>query len=237
MLGFIGLAGGLGFLASFALLHAGLQTLAVRYGLAALAGYGGFFLGIRVWLWLRKRPAREDESGAADTGADPLDIISFGSGGGGRSTRPFRFGGGGGFSGGGAGGRFDWATESPQPSKVKRFLTQLAKDDDDDGGGGGGGGGAVLLVVAVVVLLVIVVASVVSVVAQAPDLLAEVLVDGAIAGAAFRGLRDVPRRSWAEGVLRRTWKPMLALTTAVVGFGALVQVLRPGADSIGDLLP
>ncbi len=70
-----------------------------------------------------------------------------------------------------------------------------------------------------------------SVVWAAPQLLAEILVDGAIAGGAYRKLR---RGNWAGGVVRRTWKPMLAIFVAFVLLGVAGHYFNPDADSIGD---
>jgi hypothetical protein len=71
-----------------------------------------------------------------------------------------------------------------------------------------------------------------SVVWAAPQLLAEILVDGAIAGQAYRRLRT---GSWSGGVVRRTWKPMLAIFVAFVALGFAGHHFNPNADSIGDL--
>src|SRR5688500_5100123 len=51
MLLLVALTGGAGFLASYGLLHAGLETLAWRYGLAVAIAYVFFLL--LLWLWLR----------------------------------------------------------------------------------------------------------------------------------------------------------------------------------------
>jgi hypothetical protein len=77
---------------------------------------------------------------------------------------------------------------------------------------------------------------VVTVVVGAPGLLAELLLDGVIAGAAYRRLRQVPLQHWLHGVVRRTWKPVLALTLSLVAAGLAAQWLAPSADSIGDFL-
>ena len=75
-----------------------------------------------------------------------------------------------------------------------------------------------------------------TVVVGAPGLLAELLLDGVIAGAAYRRLRQVPLQHWLHGAVRRTWKPMLALTLTLVAAGLVAQWLRPAAHSIGDFL-
>ena len=68
---------------------------------------------------------------------------------------------------------------------------------------------------------------------QAPYLLAEIIVDSLVAGAAYGRLRQI-KRDWAFGIARRTWKPALAITAAFVLLGWAGDTLQPGADSIGD---
>src|ERR1044072_9117393 len=51
MLLLVSLTGGAGFLASYVLLHAGVETLSSRYGLSVAIAYV-FFLML-LWLWLR----------------------------------------------------------------------------------------------------------------------------------------------------------------------------------------
>jgi hypothetical protein len=47
----VSLTGGAGFLASYGLLHAGMETLSWRYGLSVGIAYG--FILLLLWLWLR----------------------------------------------------------------------------------------------------------------------------------------------------------------------------------------
>ena len=81
-----------GFLASFALLHAGVLSMALRYPLAV--GCAFIVLLLQLWLWLRLRHWRRDV-------ADMLDIP------GGIDVAPGECGRGGTFDGGGASGNFD----------------------------------------------------------------------------------------------------------------------------------
>src|SRR5687767_7453502 len=90
MLLLVSLTGGAGFLASYALLHAGVETLSWRYGLAVAIAY--LFFLLLLWLWLRTDlanydgfedvlvevadavPARRGDSGGRweDTTSEPL---------------------------------------------------------------------------------------------------------------------------------------------------------------------
>jgi len=57
----VSLTGGIGFLASFVLLHTGFETLSWRYGLSVAIAYVFFLL--LLWLWLRTGAARYDDLG------------------------------------------------------------------------------------------------------------------------------------------------------------------------------
>src|ERR1700750_205889 len=50
MLGLVVVTGGVGFLASFAMLHAGVRSMAVRYPIATCLGYAAFLGLIRLWI-------------------------------------------------------------------------------------------------------------------------------------------------------------------------------------------
>lgn len=95
-------------------------------------------------------------------------------------------------------------------------------------------GGLALLLVGAVALASV--GAAVSVVYNAPALLAEVLLDGAIATVAYRRLRVRGEAHWTTGVVRRTWKPALAILIAMTVLGIMIPVLVPGADSVGDVL-
>lgn len=55
MSGVLGLAGGIGFLSSVAMLHAGLEKMWIRYPLAVLVGWGAFLGLVRLWVALEGR--------------------------------------------------------------------------------------------------------------------------------------------------------------------------------------
>src|SRR4051794_32270032 len=70
MLGFVIVTGGAGFVTSYALLHAGVRSMALRYPIAAAIGYAAF-LGL-VWIWLRRY--RLDAKVRADQGRHHVDL-------------------------------------------------------------------------------------------------------------------------------------------------------------------
>jgi hypothetical protein len=228
-------SGGLaGFLTSAVLLAAGLRSMAWRYGLAALVGYGIFLLGLRLWLSLhgRQRPKLEDAADALDLAPTPGAEPSAAS----EGAPEFQFGGGGGFSGGGAGGTFDSAGISDAAAAAEVASGASGTGDVADAVSALDEGAAIVIPVLIVSFVVVGLVGVVTVLVGAPGLLAELLLDGLIAGTAYRRLRQVPVQHWLHGAVRRTWKPMLALTLTLVIAGLVAQQLTPAADSIGDLL-
>jgi hypothetical protein len=74
------------------------------------------------------------------------------------------------------------------------------------------------------------------VIADAPALLAEVVLDGLISAGLFRRLRRLEDRTWIGSAVRATWKPFLLVLILVVGTGVALGIIAPGARSLGDLL-
>ncbi|UJB21287.1 MULTISPECIES: hypothetical protein [Lysobacter] len=70
----------------------------------------------------------------------------------------------------------------------------------------------------------------------APGLMAELLLDVALAGGLYRRLRRIESRHWLSTVLRRTALPFLgvALIAGLAGYAGAHYA--PGADSIGDVI-
>jgi len=117
---------------------------------------------------------------------------------------------------------------------------------DNDGGsagsdwsfGDGDGEGAIIavVIVAAVALLGVLFAAF-SIISAAPVLLAELLVDVALAGGLYRHVRRIDReRHWLKTALARTLWRFAAVAALFAAVGWVAARLVPGADSIGDLL-
>lgn len=227
MLGLVSVASSVGFLLTAGMLHVGITAPGVRYPLAAFGGYVAFFILIRMWLAWRRG---EDGWDIQPDGTAPYDLSS-----GGVDPTP-TFGGGGGFGGGGSSASFgapgDTSALVGHAAEVKASVAETAL-----GAVGEADEGIVVLVPLVIAgALIVGLGASVSVLYEAPALFAEVLLDGAIATAVYGRLRLRSTEHWSSGVMRRTWKPMLAITVALLGLGIAIPFLVPGADSIGDLL-
>ena len=229
----VSLTGGAGLLASFLMLHAGVNNMALRYPLALLVAYGFFLL--LLWLWLRTKA--DDWTDVPDPGID-LPLPS------GRGAPVWTPGGGGNFGGGGASGHFD----APAPVHVlspaqSPSVTASLQDGASDGLGDSlGSVGDVadadelmipLLVVALAVGLAL---SSFYIIYSAPTLFAELLLDGALAATLYRRLRGIETRHWVSTALRRTVLPfaLTAVFLSAVGWG--LHQLAPGAQSVGDAI-
>jgi hypothetical protein len=217
-----------GFLASVVLLWVGLRYMPIRYALAWAAGYVVFLSLMNRWL------GRHSSSWLVDRVTDGLDlpdgVISGGSRAMGRTADTlFR---GGRSGGGGASGSFDAAGAAPQVQPLPMLTSStgsgeskwksLDLDDAED----------VLPVLAIAAIVAVIVACA-SVIWQSPQMLAELLADGAAAGVAYKGLR-ASAGDWTVSLLRRTCLPAVAILVVFVLLGVAGHELQPGADSIGD---
>lgn len=220
-----------GFLSSAIMLWMGLRDMPARYALASLIGYGVFLFLMNRWLGHHHRRTFVEDLVDAGTSIDlPGGLLRSGTRAAGRGADGlFR---GGRSGGGGASASFDTVGAAPanpilpimgapaEKGSSKGFSLDL---DDADGAL------PLLAVVAIVVGLV----ACVSVIWSAPQMLGELLADGAAAGAAYQGLRH-SRGDWTLGIIRRTWLPatVILVTFVLLGFAGLH--FKPGADSIGD---
>jgi hypothetical protein len=212
-MGLIVLVTGLaGFLASFALLHAGIQNMAVRYPLAV--GFAFIALLLQLWAWLRLRHRWHE---------DVIDVLGELPSGGSNSAAPVS-GHGGSFDGGGASGNFDLPcgdvlgdSVEAAASAEEAAIPLLA-----------------LIGMAAVALSMVLLAG--SLVMSAPVLFAELLVDGAMSASLYRRLRHLPQQHWTQAVVRRTVIPfaLTALFVALAGFA--MEWAVPGAHTVSEFL-
>jgi hypothetical protein len=242
MSGIVLCSGLAGFASSALMLALGLSSMAVRYPLAVLAGYGAF-LGL-VWAWVAHH-RRRVEAGAdvlsevASDGDVPaaaaFDLSDTGPVFDVPDTTPVFQGGGGSFGGGGASGHWDVGptldvvdtSAGSAASAAVETASGAADVDPDDGAG------AVLSLVVAVAVAAAALIALLFVVWAAPSLLAELLLDALLVSGLYRTLRHVEPRWWLSTALRRTVIPAVVVG-ATAGFaGWLMQAIEPAASSIG----
>ena len=101
-----------------------------------------------------------------------------------------------------------------------------------DLGSGSDAGGVVLILALIALLSALIVSGLM--VATAPVLFAELLVDGMAVMAVTRSVRRSSTSHWSNGVVRRTWLPttITALVLCLVGFG--LQIAAPGSTTLAQ---
>jgi hypothetical protein len=228
-------AGGCAFLFSALTLAAGLDSMALRYGLAAVIGYLSFGVLIRGWIAMRKREF--------DLTSDfPVPDFELGKTGRSAGDIPQLFTGG---KSGGGGSTGSWADGA---GEARAFTPIPLGGSSDDRSGDGDGLSGILgpseilesedgwkIVLAAVLILGAVVAAG-FVVYWAPTLLAEVALDAGVMTTVYRRMRRQDAGHWTSAVLRRTWVPALIITAFMTGAGFLLQQVAPEARSIGGVV-
>lgn len=214
------LTGGAGFLASYALLEAGMDTMAMRYPVAVGIAYLVFLF--LLWLWLRTSAG--DYADLADPSLIPVPKRSSSS----AVEKPFA-GQGGEADGGGASGNFELPDEgsisvSDTADPVGEALGSAAQADE-----------FAIPLVAIVLVAAIALSSL-FVIYSAPLLFAELLIDGALAASLYRRLHGIDARHWLETAVRRTALPFLVTACFFAAAGLGLQTFAPGANSIGKAL-
>jgi hypothetical protein len=67
---------------------------------------------------------------------------------------------------------------------------------------------------------------------DAPALMAEMLVDGALMAGMARRLRPIPGHHWTFTAIRRTWVPFLVTAAAFCVVGFALESFVPGATTM-----
>ncbi|MBL7976763.1 MAG: hypothetical protein JNN12_00375 [Bacteroidetes Order II. Incertae sedis bacterium] len=240
-----------GFLASFTLYRGlGLMHMGYRYPLSMLVAYGGFLLCVWQWIKYQRRKAgiQEEKATKSDSSGDwSLDLPRLGGSGGstGSDFKP----GGGAFGGGGAGGSWASGGSGISQPEALAYVEPLpkttgsgwfsGKGGSGEAGGSGIGGidledGAALLIIVLIVGAILAAFS--YIIWAAPGILAEVFVDGVLASALARGIREEETGHWLWTVFRKTWW-ILTLLLVVLGWGGMVlQEAFPQAHTLSQVL-
>jgi len=224
--------GGAGFLFSVILLKVGLDRLWLRYTMSIAAAYGVFLLLIWLWLVYHRRGPRTDVQ-LVDL-VDACDLTTLGDAGdllsgGGQPELPGMVPGGGKFGGGGASNNWE-STQLLRTARANSPAKSAAGDatsilDLDE----------FLVILAIIAAVGASIAVSLYLIASAPILFAEVLLDGALCAGLYRRLRRSERRHWLESAVRRTWIPVLAVMVSFALAGLAIQHYAPEAKSIGDV--
>jgi hypothetical protein len=222
----VGVAGGAGFLASVVLLRLGLERIPARYVLSVAFAYAVLLALLYFWILHRRRRAADNDAASHWADLDPavaLDLADSVP----RSVPGFT-GGGGRFGGGGA--TSSWSSAD----------APVASGGGGEGGSGGGGfsldldDGWILVVLAAAAAILV--GASIWIVALAPSLFAELLLDGVLSASLYRRLRRLPQRSWLETAVRRTILPFVLAAITLGALGMAMERYAPEARSLGGVL-
>jgi hypothetical protein len=227
-----GLTGGLSLagmsLLSLALLHAGMHSMALRYGVALACGYLLYLLLLRLWAECMLRRDGDVPDATPGGGSSPRTP----------ETGSFESGQGGSYGGGGSSGSWDDGGVLPEAASSASQGIDLPGMDLP--GIDGLDEGAVVLVPVLLVfaalLLAVTGAGSLLWLVFGADLFLAVAVEVAFALLMARTLYVVEREGWLLAALRLSWKPVLGALVAAVALGALADWLFPQADTLVQVL-
>lgn len=210
----VALTGAAGFLASHLLRLAGIDAMLLRYPMAVLLAYGVFLL--LMWIWIRWRWDNVLDGLSPDVGSGSPSprgsaVESPWGGVGGRS------------GGGGASASWNESAQAGGGDAGELPLTGLAEDE---------AGLPLLAILGIVALVASVLLASVWVVWSAPVLMAELLVDAAIASGLYRRMQGMHEQGWWRVCVTHTIWPLLGLLLFFVVLGGLAQELATDATHL-----
>ncbi|MCF3471889.1 hypothetical protein GUL20_08390 [Stenotrophomonas maltophilia] len=210
----VALTGAAGFLASHLLRLAGTDAMWFRYPMAVVLAYGVFLL--LMWIWIRWRWDNVLDGLSPDVGGGSSTprgsaVESPWSGAGGRS------------GGGGASASWNEPASASSGDAGELPLAGLAEDE---------AGLPLLAILGIVALVATVLLASVWVVWSAPVLMAELLVDAAIAGGLYRRMQGMHEQGWWRVCVSHTVWPLIGLLLFFAVLGWLAQELVPGASHL-----
>ncbi|MGM9487608.1 hypothetical protein [Ideonella sp. YS5] len=220
---------------SHTLLLAGIDSLALRHGVALLGAYV-IYLGL-LWAWCRWLISRDEAS--LDGGDLSFDLPGMGSSGNGSADAAvFRSGGGGDFGGGGASGGFDAADgvavadcASPPVGEAASTVAEAIGSADD--------GAVVLVPLALAIGVAVALATVLGFAVFGlfgVEVLMGVAVEIAFASAGGALALKAQREGWLAHALRRTWGPLAVVMAITVLTGLAIGHWLPEAKTLPQAL-
>lgn len=252
-------------ISNWALLHAGLNKMWLRYPIAMTLSYLAFLAG--VWLWIQYVDFRRASNASSGDAPDPnnlgsgkksrskgdagdlLDIpLNSGGGSGGSSVELPNVlrGGGGSFDGGGAAG--NWDDVVPVQSLVGNSGGGVPAPSVPAPSGGGSSmfsglgdigdldGDALILIVLALLLIGSILIVSGYIVWFAPDILSEAVFGATLAGSLSGTARRQDNEGWVMGVVKKTWWPFAIVFVAAMSCAIYAQIHYPAARTLGEAL-
>ena len=209
MFSVVAASGLVGFLTSVTLLHLHLRSMWSRYGLSVAAAYGAFLILVWVWiLYYRRRWNRIVRSGSLHSnGKIPDDRRAKAASG--NTLQP--------------GGRHAGSDSDFDFGDLFDLLEVL----DAIGP---------ILLLAAMASVIAAIGYLISVVVLAPELMAEMLLDGVFSLALYHRMQQIEQQNWLESAVKRTRRPFLWLLLFFICAGIFGRVYAPEAASIGGVV-
>lgn len=224
----VALTGLSGFLSSFLLLQCGFYTIWLRYICAFGAAYVVFF-GL-LWLWLQKRqhdmfdavdilnvmPSPSSSSQVSQVAEVSSNLMEAGAGD---------------FSGAGASDSFSSVASEESSSSLSGVgdALEVVGEADDFAI-------PLVIILAIGAAVLALLASSAVVIASAPALFAELIVDAFLSASLYHRLKGLHTRHWLNTALRKTILPFLISAAFFAGLGWLMQSWVPQAHSLGEVI-
>lgn len=217
-------------LVSHTLMAVGIESMAIRYGVALLVGYAAYLAMLRVWagrLTQSRQSRIVDAVDAVDLGTELLFEAGHAARAGMSAAPNVSSGGGGSFGGGGASGDF----MSDALGGALEGAGSAVADSDE---------GAVVVIPIVAVFLIVVVfflglGSIVFLYFGSEALLSAA-VEIAFSYTASNAAVNIARQGWLTSVFQITWKPLLGAVLCAVALGFLMDTFLPNATSLFEAM-
>jgi len=223
-----------GMLASWVLLHAGVIHMGWRYGCSVICSYIAFLGLLRIWLHFEGRRIQVDMG--IEDGEDVVDLVDAASD---IELPSFR-------GGGGSGGASGQATQASPQAPMLLPQPMPAQPAVSGGGGGSGSGGGsfdfsldgdeAVVVILVVAALAAALLAAFWIIYQAPTILADVALNGALSAGLYKRLKKVEEGgNWVFSAFKRTALPFAAVGILFAVAGHYMQAYAPEARSVGGV--
>ena len=218
-------------LSSKAFLLAGLNSLPIRYPLAAIAGYLVFLGLVRIWvsyvtrnkLSFRQRAHRSAGDIALDT---DLGLIAGDSTSVSSPVEEVHFGGG--SSGGGGASRSFEVDPSGSSEGGSSWMPKVSFDIDLDDGG--------WILIVLGILIAVIFGAGTYLIYVAPEMLPEVAAQVVLASALKRASTKLEQGDWAISLIRGTIVPFLLILLMTIGLGVVAHRNCPLATKLADAI-
>lgn len=226
-------------LSSAALLLGGVDSMAVRYGIAFVIGYLAYIGLIRLWAWHVCNPSsRSDEGDTAEVVLDALDLLSMSRRNPASASNAMISGRGGDFGGGGATGDWDMSNASEGSSAMGEVVGGAFKGAGEAIAGSDEGAVVVIPIVAIFIMAMLFFVGLGSIAFLyfGSEVLLAVAVQLAFSYTASNAAVKIARGGWLGSVWKITWKPMLGSLLCAVALGFMFDVFVPNANTMVEVV-